>query len=71
MDSLLPFRNQARKTFDLQGISELALIIKEHVIRQTLTVVQSQDNKVCYEVISGERKLRATKALGLESVPCI
>ncbi|MFN8833344.1 MAG: ParB N-terminal domain-containing protein, partial [Alphaproteobacteria bacterium] len=37
IESLLPFKNQARKNFDAQGISDLAITIKEHGVRQPLT----------------------------------
>ena len=67
---LIPFKNQVRKTFDLNSISSLASTIKEHGIRQPLTVVKSQLEKGKYEVISGERRLKAAVEIGLSSVPC-
>lgn len=68
-DQLLPFKNQARKSFDKEEITKLASSIKEYGIRQPLSVVKNIDGK--YEVISGERRLRASKQVGLNKVPCI
>lgn len=67
-EDLIPFRNQARKVFDEEEIKILAESIKKHGIRQPLTV-QPCERK--YEVISGERRLRAAKLVGLDKVPCI
>ena len=66
---LVPFKNQARKIFDPSQITELAYSIREYGIRQPLTVIKNSDGK--YEVISGERRLRAAKQIGLEKLPCI
>ena len=68
-DDLIPFRKQARKQFNEKEIEELASTIKAHGIRQPLTVVKTEDNK--FEVVSGERRLRAAKSIGLTKVPCI
>jgi ParB family chromosome partitioning protein len=71
VDKLIPFKNQARKIFDEKSILNLAETIKEHGIRQPLTVIPSDIREGCYEVISGERRLRAAKSIGMEKVPCI
>jgi ParB family transcriptional regulator, chromosome partitioning protein len=68
-EDLIPFKNQARITFDDKEIKELADSIKEYGVRQPLTVLRNEDKK--YEVVSGERRLRAAKLIGLEKVPCI
>jgi ParB family transcriptional regulator, chromosome partitioning protein len=67
-DTLIPFHNQARKDFNDKGLEELSASIKEYGIRQPLTVLKNGDK---YEVVSGERRLRAAKNIGLEKVPCI
>lgn len=68
IEDLVPFHNQARRDFNEQEILSLADSIKGHGIRQPLTVQRFQDK---YEVVSGERRLRAAKLAGLEKVPCI
>lgn len=68
-EQLQPFKNQARKSFNIEEIKKLASSIKEYGIRQPLTVAKSIDGE--YEVISGERRLRAAKEIGLNKVPCI
>jgi len=68
---LVSFKNQARKHFNEEGIESLSQTIKEHGIRQPLTVIESVANPGSFEVVSGERRLRAAKAAGLSRVPCI
>jgi ParB family chromosome partitioning protein len=71
IEKLIPFKNQARIHFDQESLESLAQTIKEHGIRQPLTVIPSDDKQGCYEIISGERRFRAAKTLKLETVPCI
>lgn len=68
VEDLIPFRNQARILFDDDEILLLAESIKQQGIRQPLTVFLSGDK---YEVVSGERRLRAAKIAGLTKVPSI
>ncbi|MGI2257535.1 ParB/RepB/Spo0J family partition protein [Candidatus Cardinium hertigii] len=69
VDQIVPFKNQARKSFDKEDLSKLADSIREHGICQPLTVIKESSGK--YEVISGERRLRASKLVGITKVPCI
>lgn len=62
---LNPF--QPRTKFDLNLIEELAGSIKELGIIQPITVRKTKENK--YQLISGERRFRATKMAGLETIP--
>jgi ParB family transcriptional regulator, chromosome partitioning protein len=71
VEKLLPYKNQARTTFDQAELDNLAATILAHGIRQPLTIIKSSDNEGFYEVISGERRLRAAKIVGLKKVPCI
>jgi ParB family chromosome partitioning protein len=71
MEKLIPFKNQARMHFDQESLESLAQTIKEHGIRQPLTVIPSEDRSGYYEIVSGERRFRAAKILKLETVPCI
>lgn len=68
---LRPYKNQARVIFDDEEILNLADTIKEHGIRQPLTVLRISDDPVLFEIVSGERRLRAAKLVGLTSLPCI
>ena len=54
-----PNPNQPRTTFSLKGLEELSASIREHGILQPLTVRRAEDKG--YELISGERRLRAAK----------
>jgi ParB family chromosome partitioning protein len=70
-DQLIPYRKQSRRIFDEAEIKNLASTIEEHGIRQPLTVLRTDFNNPKFEVISGERRLRAAKLIGLKNVPCI
>jgi len=67
---LIPFKNQAREAFSDQEIQSLSQSIIRHGIRQPLTVIKSEVQGK-YEVVSGERRLRASVLAGLKKVPCI
>ena len=69
ISSLSPNPNQPRKTFDQAALEELAKSIKVHGVIQPLVVNQGIDGK--YMIIAGERRYRASKLAGLETVPCI
>lgn len=59
---------QPREDFDLDTIAELAQSIKEKGVIQPLLVRRKGD---FYELIAGERRLRACKSLGLNEIPII
>lgn len=59
---------QPREDFDQQSIEELAQSIKEKGVIQPLLVRRRGDN---YELIAGERRLRASNILGLKEIPII
>ena len=71
IDQLIPFKHQARLYFDDEKIKELATTIKDHGLRQPLTVIKSIRDAGKYEIISGERRFRAAQLLSLEKIPCI
>ena len=71
IEKLIPFKNQARVYFDQESLESLAQTIKEHGIRQPLTVIPSDEKQGYYEIVSGERRFRAAKILKLVTVPCI
>jgi len=66
--SILENRFQPRKNYDDSKLEELKASIKEKGILQPILVRKHGDG---YEVVAGERRLRAAKALGLEQVPVI
>lgn len=60
--------DQPRKNFNKQELEELASSIKRHGLLQPILVTQTPDG---YEVIAGERRLRASKIAGLNKVAVI
>jgi ParB family chromosome partitioning protein len=67
IDSIVINPKQPRRDFDEQSLNELAGSIKLHDIIQPVTVSQLPNNK--YQLISGERRYRASKIAGLEDIP--
>ena len=66
VDSIETNPNQPRKTFDPDQLASLEESIRNHGVLQPL-VVRQVDGK--YQLIAGERRLRASRAAGLVSVP--
>lgn len=67
-DQLLPNPMQPRRIFDEEGLRELADSIRRHGILQPLTVRKTWRG---WEVVAGERRLRAARMAGLAKVPCL
>ncbi len=63
-----PNREQARKVFDEEAISELAESIKTYGVIQPILVTKKDDY---YSIIAGERRWRAAKKAGLSQIPAI
>ena len=59
---------QPRKSFDEEGLKELADSIRMHGIVQPLILVKSGDR---YTIVAGERRFRAARLAGLKEVPAI
>ena len=66
---ILPNPNQPRRRFDYDELEGLAQSIRANGILQPLLVRQLNDGK--YELVAGERRLRAARLVGLTKVPCI
>ena len=67
-DKITPNRSQPRNDFDQNSIVRLADSIRRYGLIQPLTVRLNGDR---YELIAGERRLRACKLLGYLQVPCV
>lgn len=67
-DELQPNPVQPRKSFDDEALRELSESIKTYGILNPLTVRLRQGR---YELVAGERRLRAAKLAGLRELPCI
>lgn len=65
---IVPNPAQPRKLFDSQALFELSESIARYGIIQPLSV---RKNGKQYELVAGERRLRAAKMAGLTEVPCI
>lgn len=68
-ETIEPSATQPRKTFDDKALEDLMASIREVGIIQPITVRYTGNGK--YELIAGERRLRAAKKLQLQFVPCI
>ncbi|OIP24754.1 hypothetical protein AUK11_02260 [bacterium CG2_30_37_16] len=68
VEKVSPNPNQPRYTFDEESLKELASSIKEHGVIQPLIVTKKGAE---YELIAGERRLRAAKIAGLKTVPVV
>jgi ParB family chromosome partitioning protein len=71
-DSILPNPHQPRKQFDEAGIQSLAASLKSTGLVQPIIVRPSPQGVAGqYQLIAGERRLRAAKAAGLETIPAV
>ena len=68
-DRIFPNPHQPRMTFDPDALQSLALSIRENGLLQPLTVRAFDEN--AYELISGERRLRACRIACLREIPCV
>ena len=67
VENIRPNPHQPRKEFDEDRLGELASSIKEHGLIQPITVRYIGEKR--FELISGERRLRAAKLVGVEKLP--
>ena len=63
--SVNPF--QPRTSFDEEALNELVMSVQEHGIIQPITIRRAADNT--YQLITGERRLRAAQKAGLKRIP--
>ncbi len=67
INEIEPNRDQPRKTFEPESLSELSESIKEHGVLQPLLVRPMPDGS--YRLVAGERRYRAARMAGLTEVP--
>lgn len=68
-DEIYPNPNQPRQRFDFDELEGLAQSIRQNGIIQPIAV--RVNSKGEYELISGERRLRASRLVGITQIPCI
>lgn len=68
VDEIRPNPFQPRRTFDQEALDELATSIKNYGVFQPIIVKKSIKG---YDLVAGERRLRATKLAGLKTIPAI
>src|SRR2546428_4414063 len=68
VDQIRPSRQQVRTRFDAEPLGELAESIRLHGVLQPLLVRPLADG---YELIAGERRWRAARLAGLQTVPAV
>ncbi len=77
IEKLVPNPYQPRREFDPIALQELSDSIRQYGILQPLVVSRMEEHgedgsiNVIYQLIAGERRMRASKLAGLSAVPCI
>ena len=67
-EKIVPNPHQPRRVFDQSELVNLAISIRMNGILQPITVRECENG---YELVSGERRLRASKLAGMSMIPCI
>ncbi|MBE3550065.1 MAG: Chromosome (plasmid) partitioning protein ParB [Brockia lithotrophica] len=70
LDAVRPNPYQPRRTFDAQSLEELAASIREHGVLQPI-LVRPLAGGEAYEIVAGERRVRAARLAGLERIPAV
>ena len=68
IDEIDPNTAQPRRDFDRESLEQLADSIREAGVLSPILVVE---NGMRYRIVAGERRFRASRMAGLETVPCI
>jgi ParB family chromosome partitioning protein len=68
IDRIAPHPHQPRRHMDDTGLEELAASIREHGVLQPVLVTETLDG---YQLIAGERRVRAARIAGLERIPAL
>lgn len=67
LDKIYPNPDQPRRTFDEEALEELSQSIKDHGVISPITLRKDASNR--YMIIAGERRFRASKMAGLDTIP--
>ena len=70
-NDILPNAHQPRSVFDPDDLAELVHSVREFGVLQPIVVRRHPELAGKYELVMGERRLRATKAAGLDSIPAV
>jgi ParB family chromosome partitioning protein len=70
-DDIVPNAQQPRTEFDEEALAELVASIREVGVLQPIVVRPIRGENDKYELIMGERRLRATKVAGLDRIPAV
>ena len=68
ISEIIPNKNQPRKNFDKEALKTLSDSIREHGVITPIVVVKSGEN---YEIVAGERRWRASRQAGLNTIPAV
>lgn len=70
IEKIKPYKYQSRRRFAEEELKQLAETIKEFGVRQPISIMPSEEGGY-YEVVSGERRLRAAEMASLKTIPCL
>ncbi|HYH91580.1 MAG TPA: ParB/RepB/Spo0J family partition protein [Candidatus Saccharimonadales bacterium] len=68
LDRIRPNPNQPRQQFDEAAMATLEASIREHGVLQPILVTETLDG---FQLVAGERRLRAARSAGLERIPAV
>ena len=73
ISEILPNPKQPRKVFRKQDLEDLSRSVAKEGVLQPLLVTRQQNSEKTsgYTLLMGERRLRAARAAGLRTVPCV
>jgi ParB family transcriptional regulator, chromosome partitioning protein len=70
-DDIRPNPQQPRRDFDEEAMAELVVSVQENGVLQPIVVRPLADTEGKYELVMGERRLRAAKEAGLRTIPAV
>jgi len=68
ISKIIPDKNQPRKNFEEEAMERLTLSIKENGVEVPITVEKNYEE---YNLIDGERRLKACRELNMQEIPCL